>query len=391
MHIKPSELLFRILLLFPITTLFQAHIEWLNKAVFVVLFGVLIYVGYGKIKIRNMWILALMVIDYFFSVFYTGEMPYNLNELFYFPFAIIFLLFAEANLDKMLTYFETDRCYILNVVRIWTALVFISFFLPSSYSVEWGEAQYFGSFCQSIWRLAPTCIFIMTLSICFMTIYKKKRYIFYSIIPLVCLYMGGSRTYLGIGLIVFVIAWYYFVNTSVKFYISLIPILGALVYFIFNSSIADKISATTYTNDSYFDLWGTITNGRSIFWLADLKAFLDSNVLNKLLGNGLNLIYDINNDAFDGLVWAHNDFIQFLISHGLIGLIIYLVVICKLCHKMKVKINGVVPVMGAIGVWLLNASFNMFYTYFCSILSFPFLVMAICYSGKHAVIDKKEN
>lgn len=377
MYIKPSKLLFRIMMLFPITTLFQTYVEGINKITFAILFVLLIYTGYGKIKRNNIWILGVMGVDYFFTVFYTGEMPYNFNELFYFPFAIIYLLFIEANMETLLKYFEEDKRYVLNMTRIWTTLVFISFFVSSSYSVEWGNAEYFGSFCKSIWRLAPTCIFIMSLSICFMTVYKKKRYIVYSIIPLICLFMGGSRTYLGIGMVMFVIAWYYFVETTVQFCMSFVPILGALVYFIFNSSIADKISATMYSSDSYFDFWGTLTSGRSIFWEADIEAFGKSDLLNKLLGNGFNLIYEINDSAIDGMVWAHNDFIQFLISHGLIGLTIYLVVIYKLCSKMRLNVNGLVPVIGAIGVWLLNASFNMFYTYFCSILSFPFLVLAI--------------
>ena len=160
-----------------------------------------------------------------------------------------------------------------------------------------------------------------------------------------------------------------------------------------NSAMADKFTAVTYTSNSYFDFWGTITSGRSIFWKADLEAFCNSGVFHKIFGNGLNLVYKINEKAFGGFVWAHNDFIQCLISHGVLGLGLYLYIILSQLSQLKKNPYGkklYIPIVCCFFVWFFNAMFNMFYTYFCSVLSLPFLVCAI-QNGKRKFDLKRKN
>ncbi len=395
--LNTRKTMFRIMLLFPITTLFQSHFDVINKVVFGVLFLFIMLVGYNKILVKKLWILGATLISYIVTLALTAETPQNINELFYFPFIIVYFLYATDNMEQMRNYIENDKKYAINIVRIWTMFVGVSFFIPSSYKELWGGATYFSSFCEDIFRLGPTCVFILTLSICFMNIYKKKQYIVYSIIPLVCLYLGGSRTYFGIGVLLFVLAWYYFFDSRTKFYIFLIPLVALLAYFLFYSSIMDKIVATSYTSDSYYDYWATITNGRSLFWEKDMVAFWDSSFLNKMFGNGLNYIYDVNRKAIGKAIWAHNDFIQLLVSHGILGFVLYLVVIGRTCKNMKIKNYGIIPVGIVLSVWLINAFFNMFYTYFCSLLSFPFLIVAVLVKGRKVwkkrdvLIDSEEN
>ena len=285
-------------MLFPITTLFSNYFDGINKILFAFVFFALIYIGYRKINKAVLVTVVVLMIVYSVTIFNTGMLPYNLNELFYFPFMILYLTYLNNHMSELKKYLISDKRYIISIINLWTALVLISFLLPSSYTVEWGGARYFGSFCQTVWRLAPTCVFIMTLSIVGINLNKNKKFFFYSIVPFVAILAGGSRTYVVVALCLLLIAWYCMLNSKKKFVLTCIPFLVIVFWILLNSSVMDKFSATTYSNSSYFDLWGTITSGRSIFWAADLKSFVDSSFLTKLFGQGFNSIYEINYKAF---------------------------------------------------------------------------------------------
>lgn len=371
-------------MLFPITTLFSYYFDAANKILFAVLFATLIYIGYQKINKSVFITVLVLAIVYISTILKTGEIPYNINELFYYPFMVLYLTYLNDHTGELKEYFIGDKKYIIRIMNVWTFLTLISFALPSSYTIEWGGARYFGSYCKTIWRLAPTCVFIMVLSIIGVNLYKNKKYFFYSVIPFVAILAGGSRTYVVVALCLILVAWYCTLNSNKKFVLTCIPFLTIIIFGLLNSSVMDKFSATAYSSSSYFDLWGTITSGRSIFWAADINSFINSSAITKLFGQGFNSIYEINYEAFGGKVWAHNDFIQCLISHGLIGLILYLAVMLKFIIKLRKNNVSLFISMLVMMIWLFNAMFNMFYTYFCSILSFPILVLGI------AVMSKRE-
>lgn len=377
MKINQRSLFYRAIMLFPITTLFSNYFDAINKILFVFVFFSLIYIGYRKINKAVLVTVFALLIVYSATIFNTGAIPYNLNELFYFPFMVLYLTYLNDHVNELKGYLVSDKKYIKSIMNVWTFLVLISFLLPSSYTVEWGGARYFGSYCQTVWRLAPTCVFIMALSIIGINVYKNKKFFFFSIVPFVAILAGGSRTYVVVALCLLLIAWYCMLNSPKKFVLTCIPFLLLVSLILLNSSIMDKFSATTYSSSSYFDLWGTITSGRSIFWAADLKSFIDSSFFTKLFGQGFNSIYEINYKAFGGKVWAHNDFIQCLISHGLIGLVLYTTVMFKFFKTLKKSNANLFLCALVMVIWLFNAMFNMFYTYFCSILSFPILTLGI--------------
>lgn len=364
-------------MLFPITTLFSNYFDAINKILFAFVFFALIYIGYRKINKTVLVTVFVLIIVYSATILNTNTVPYNLNELFYFPFMILYLTYLNNHVSELKEYLIDDKKYIKSITNVWTFLVLISFLLPSSYTVEWGGARYFGSYCQTVWRLAPTCVFIMALSIIGINVYKNKKFFSFSIVPFVAILAAGSRTYVVVALCLLLIAWYCVLNSPKKFVLTCIPFLVLVSLILLNSSVMNKFAATTYSNSSYFDLWGTITSGRSIFWVADLKSFFESSFFTKLFGQGFNSIYEINYKAFGGKVWAHNDFIQCLISHGLIGLVLYITVMFKSFRTLKTSNASLFLCALVMVIWLFNAMFNMFYTYFCSILSFPILTLGI--------------
>lgn len=381
MIITIADIYFFIILLFPIFTLFQGYIDWINRFIFVLLFFAQIVLFPKRIRKKSLYVIAAMIINYLYSVFLTLEKPDNLNDFFYYPFAIIFLLYMGDNIEIIGVLLKRNRRMVHFILNTWSFLMLISLFLPSSYTIEWGGARYFGSYCKTVFRFAPTCIFIMSLSLCAMVCYNKRKYFFYALLPLVTIYMGGSRTYLLVGIALFMMLWYYYLLSPKAFFLSVLPIFAILFILIFLSPMANKILATKYNSTSHFDFWGTISNGRTVFWLAEIKAFIDCGFFEKLFGNGFNYIYDVNQRAIGSRIWAHDDFLNLLLSNGLVGLSLYLFSIKELLKNRRIKKEGTVgsfvPAIGCFMVWFLNAMLNMFYTYFCSLLAFPFLVFAV--------------
>lgn len=368
---------FIIMMMFPITTLFQTLIPPLNKIFFALLIISFIPIYFYKISFKRIAILLLTLIVISFDYIITNGHLYNTNELFYLPFCILYFVYISENYTKLKELFIKEKKFVYGVIILWSFLVFISIFFKSSWINSWGGTKYFGSLCRGVWRLVPTAVFIGSLSIVTMVFYKNKKGIFFLLLPLFCIFMSGSRTYMVIGILLFLIAWYYYVNNKTHFILSFIPICAILFFAIMNSSMIDKFTAVSYNRNSYFDPLGTLTSGRSIFWQADIKTFIDSSVIHKIMGNGFNLIYEVNLKAFDGLVWAHNDFIQCLVSHGILGLLLYLYSIIGTIKQITKGTTYKFPLLLVIVIWVFNAFFNMFYTYFCSLLSFPILLLCI--------------
>ena len=153
-----------------------------------------------------------------------------------------------------------------------------------------------------------------------------------------------------------------------KFFFTLIPtiIVGGLI--IVNTSLYQKI-LFTLDDSQYGDFWFRVTSGRSEFWENDLIAWSNVSVIKKVFGAGLDFTHEVSN------LWAHNDFIEILCANGVVGLFIYVVVMLKSILK-EMKRSYMLTFFVFIA-WFFNAFFNMHYTYFCCVLGFPFILIAI--------------
>lgn len=366
-----TQLTLYLMMLFPITTLLQVYIDAINRLLFgVTLLVMLIAIMYRLTK--NTLIAGIIVLaQYFWTVAHTHFPLFNKNELFYYAFTIMLFFFVSNKKEMIDKLIVKSKTYIFFIVLLWCMLIAIAMPLPSSYP---NGTAYFKPFGVNGFRSAPTALFVLTLILILVVYFKKRTYAFFSVFPMFVLFMGSSRTYFGVGVLLFAIVWYVLCDKSDKFFITIIPIaiVGFAVYQI--SGISEKVADTAYTDESYFDYWATITNGRSIFWKVDLKAFNNAPLLNRLFGSGLNFVYDVSG------LWAHNDFVQLLMCLGYGGVIMYLFsyihFIRAVLLKNKAKIAPIVFIMFIL-VWLVNAFFNMFYTYFCSCISYPFIAFAL--------------
>lgn len=375
---KLIDYFFKIICIFPIYTACVNEGVG-NKVLFTLLIILfLLFIFKGKITKRFFVNTVVVAVVYFYSLFNTDFPISNTNMLFYFPF---FIEYSALMLDKkemFMNWCLINRKYINFVLIIWSVIVGISIFLPSCYYIKEGGASYFGSFCGTIFRLGPSSVFIQGLSIIGMTFFKNKKYIFFMIIPLYCYFMGSSRTYLIVGISLFTIAWYWYGAKKSVFYCTLIPLIALGGYALMGSSLGTKI-LYTLDESQYGDFWYRLTSSRSLFWAKDINAFKQAGIFGKLLGLGIEFTSKLTG------LWAHNDFIEIICSYGIIGLGHYLYTnyrIIKLSGYSK-KNNVPLPIVAMLYIaWLFNAFFNMHFTYFCCVLSFPMICIAVGYKYK---------
>ena len=360
-----------IICLFPIaTTLRDGTI--VNK----LLFGLLLVLQLcmllsHPVKKKTLLALAVLAGNYGFMLCCTDFPLRNYNLLAYFPFFLLYTYFICDNGEKILLWLSGHGAYLQGIIAAWCAMVAVSALLPGCYQIREGGGRYFGSFCKDIFRLGPSAVFIQILILLRMLLHGKKREFAFMLVPMYCYLMGSSRTYLVIGFFLFVIGWYLWCSSRRWFWGTVLPLAGMVFLLMMGSALGGKI-AYTLDENQYGDFWFRITSSRSYLWSRYWNAWVRTPLLNKLLGNHLEFTQITANR------WAHNDFIEITCSFGLLGLGHYLYAVRKLFRKswQAAAVPGVLRLCAGM-VWLFNALFNMHYVYFCAMLAYPLLLLAL--------------
>lgn len=162
------------------------------------------------------------------------------------------------------------------------------------------------------------------------------------------------------------------------FSLALITILCIGYNLLINSSFLEKTLLTF--NKNYLD------NGRSVFRELDIMFFNQQSLFHKLFGSGAETTYNIHLQNMGLSLWAHNDFIQILLSFGLLMLIVYIFILLKYCFSLKKSYRFIFSII--IGIWFI-AFYNGMYIHTRFIIGLLFLTL---YSFNYADdINKKDN
>lgn len=371
-----TDLLIKLILLFPLTTLFQHHIGVLNKLLFFVVLVVLF--SANAVKSRPLVYMAAVGVLWLFSMAVTPleALKLNLNMAFYYIFLVFYLVFILTERQKVWQQLMQNRRYIFYTLLVYTAVVTVSVFLPSSYSQVdaggWGDNAYFMSISGSPNRVGPASLFAVVLII-FLIQTGTHRAVALLAVPQVYVFlMGGSRTYFVLGMCAIVVLYYVMIPRKKWFFLSLVPlgIVGAVV--VLNSSMMDKFAATFQQGLSEHEFLRRLTNSRSVFWVEQLEAFKQAPLLKQLFGNGINFT------THQVGIWAHSDFIEILCSYGYVGLLNYLgLMIYSIYTLMKTRKRHFFIKCVCVFIWFFNAFFNFFYCYFCAMLCYPLLLLTV--------------
>ena len=370
MYLNLTDAYFCIICFFPIAT--TLGVGALNKILFILVLALQLWMFLARpIKKRTLRAMAVLAGNYLFMLRCTDFPLSNRNLLAYYPFFLLYTWFFWDNRQRVLRWFSGKGAFLAGIIRIWCALVLLSALFPGSYQIREGGGRYFGSFCRDIFRLGPSAVFIQVLVILRMTLHGRKRAFFLMAVPMGCYLTGSSRTYLVIGFFLLLIGWYLYCGSRRRFWGTLLPLCLLVLALISRSALGGKI-AYTLDEGQYGDFWYRITSSRSYLWRRYLTAWQTVPPLNKLLGNHLEFTLRTADR------WAHNDFIEILCSFGLLGLGQYLRTIRFQFRQFRAgsRIPWMLRLCAGM-VWLFNAMFNMHYVYFCAMLSYPLLLLAL--------------
>lgn len=377
------DLLMYVIIQFPISSILKVYIGPLNILLTVVVFTLLFFYYYRcGVRKYEIVMMSYAIITVIVNCVKYNMNFYNLNMLIYFPFYIFYVLFFVRNSDYVLSFLKGHKRYINYILYIWNFFVGISFLIPSCYTYE-GEDRGFVSFAGTTFLLSPIAIYIFILLAFQYVFWRKKRYIYLMIIPSMCILMGTTRTYLVVLMAAWMIFLYTIVKDKRKFKYLAILFLILAIGIILMSPIKNKfISTAGRVSGSNLSFLDAFTSGRSSFWTYDMYAILHNKWYNILVGNGINYLFYLNKPVFHVALWAHNDYIQILSDYGMLGIIIYIGLMKVLIQKtLKGKVKSRFIIIVLIILWAFNAFFNMFYTYFCAVLSYPFFALLLRYNA----------
>ena len=376
--IEIKKLIWYIIIAFPLTSTMKVYVGPLNLILTILLFVLFFYNYYQTSMLTHELLLCFYaILSVVANIVVNNFHFYSVNMVFYFPFLILYFLFFLKYQNESIIFMRKHKRYVDTIISLWIITVLTSLPLSSSYVYE-GETRGFVSFAGTTFLLCPIAIFIFALLAVQYNLWLKKRYVVAMAVPSLCIMLGTTRTYLG----VLACAWMLFLYTQIKnkkmYFFVVVLASFILIGIIFLSPIKEKFIAASSRTEIGIDPLASFTSGRSIFWQYDILTMLKNNLLNILFGNGVNYLFKINYSQFGNPLWAHNDFIQIFSDYGFVGLLLYFKMF-RLLFKKTFKGNKIsgIAMMMLIIIWAFNAFFNMFYTYFCATLSYPFYCMII--------------
>lgn len=305
---------------------------------------------------------------------------------FTFAFWVLFWMYLAQNIEMFIRAAFDARDILQSALKVWTVITAFSFLLPFCYKYGWGGGRYFTSFTTDSFEITPVAMFMLALNILLYSFDKNKvKALAYSAVPLACVFAAGTRTYLIVVMLELILLLRLIIEKPMVFWVVLASVLLACFYIAAATNIGQKFESAMFETTDINVFLEVFTNGRSVFWQVDLKAFLASDWFTKLFGHGFSYVYELNLNAIGMRLYAHNDFLNVLLNFGVIGLLVYLASFFPIMSCMKRAGRASWGLCGLFFVmWLFNAFFNMIYVYAVAVIAMGVLAAAMIVAGKES-------
>lgn len=294
----------------------------------------------------------LITVLLYSSICSSNYFSENLEDFIYFSMAIlVFFLSCDKQLASSLIDNIQKRKNLIKIIIFLTILINIIAVILNN-----GTYDTDGAF-KGYTVVSHSIATIFIYSIVLLIACKEKNFIWY-LAPIYFIFISQARTFLIPLCILIIIYFNSFINNKkikVFLFIALIVVFAIIFP---STSMYDKFIVTN-------NQWGGLTNSRSVFWEADMNSFTnDYNPFEMLFGKGFSWVRTVNQSVTSSRIWAHNDFINVLLSVGIIGEIIYFGLIFRII-KNHSFFNGLL-----LAIYILIPAFiNGFYDYFMLVIS----------------------
>lgn len=241
--------------------------------------------------------------------------------------------------------------------------VLASLVIPSSYQILWGVKTFQMAFSSQHEAAALITLLIALVG------FDLKRYegcvfvrLLFSTGLVFALLMTGARTITIAGGVIYL---FQLLSETKRVDRRLRGILLVLAAVVVAVSVLPALSSTALfeKNSNLEGSDSSFSNGRDQIWAYYISMFYGLPALNKTFGAGVGMI--VEHSVLT--VGTHNDFLSFLISYGVVGLILYIVYVARSFTHCGAGLYGYV----AVALFLWCAFFNGFSGY-------TELVFALC-------------
>lgn len=339
--------------------------------------GILSVFIYQRKKIlKYILIVILFIVNAFFST--------DLNEQFEFvkPLVIFLTCFDMVqDVDFLKTIKKyLEKYYKFVLISIALILVLNIGFLifnnaqamSDKYSSDWDISAFEGLYDdpnQAAYRFCSMLVFVI------FYIRAGKNNNIVNVILLIALegltLMTGARTPTAMAIALGMIGIYFLREPIFELFkkYKKISITASIIIVV---ALVIYLPQTAFIQKNLVAAEGTFDNGRTIMRDAGMNYFINSDIQNKLFGNDINTIYNINKQVMHAYIWSHNDMLQILLQFGIIMLVIYFETIIYsmiYCLKGQTKFKKLIIV-------LLNITF-LFVGFYNGLFFHPRFVVAI--------------
>ena len=382
-----DKLFFLILLISPATVFFAKGGSVILYSIFTL--GILRLITTRDFKSKFIGIMILGIAMYNYSIimgkssYFTETLTKTSIVTYFFcilTLLMIFYIFSDykkiMDINKMLISYY--KVIYLEVIAAQIVLV-IMFITGLGFKAMNGERNFIG-----LYNSPHTCgysLFFMIIVIEWINVVTKKEDNILFYLPIFLSLFTGARTPALISIFAFCIFKFgkkpkYLLKgkLTLKSFVVFNMLLSAIVLlyrpilnFILESPIIEKFIKTSSS--------GNLTSGRNIFW-ADLIARFseDFTVSQKLFGTGIYNTMILNQKDFGMSIWAHSDFIDILISYGVIVLVVYVLSYLGFFLKIFKNTDRKFMVAAFAGLFMLLSGFN-------GLVNYSSMISIICYIG----------
>lgn len=334
--------------------------------------------------ILSVIVLGLLFYNYFISRQYfilELEVLSNKPNIEYLIRMITFIMMLYCFSDKEILIdiyneFENYIDIVLGIVIIYQIVIGVFFITKQGFLERWGMNVFVG--INGNPHGNTYLMILMAIVIELIVSKKNNRYLVLYFIPLLSAFMSGARTPAVVMLCMFlgIRCFKNKIRANLRFswsgllivvgFLVVISIFGnVLIDFILNSNIMDKFSSTS---DS-----GNVLNSRDLIWNGLINEFkYNFSDIERVFGHGIHYSVIINMYNVNSPIWGHSDFIDILISYGIIMLAIYVVMYVRYFIKLwSIGGNALLIMVFFVGMVLLSI-FNgvINYTVFISAIAF---------------------
>ena len=326
--------------LFAFTTLTQTLWPFaINQMLGFCIFAELLYLGLKTLKKNECVIVFIVIFCFFISFLLTGNFRQNLTDsTCWVVTCILFIKLADQRTVAKLKYAVFQQRRLIKWMVILSSIVIlIGFFLPQCYygADGWGKREYYLGFSVFPHVFCSGACLVLVLTLFLLEGRQNKWWHFMALLPgSLGIMESGARTYIVSIALVFGVYFLFYVKNSIIKWLGFPIICTVGIISFLNSSMKEKF---VFLQENIYipggSVLGRLSSGRNVFWAIDWQAFQEYSLLNKLLGNGFDYVYEINELEYGARILAHNDLINLMLSVGIIGTGAYCVIFLKLFTK----------------------------------------------------------